>query len=145
MKKKKRFVIKNEVGMEPAVEVNIIPVIDVSLVLLVILFVSSPFLSFPSLSLTLPRARVAETQEKSILVTYSLKGELALGSQTLKSWDEFKIKMQKVLKEQGDVLVVLRIDQKAPYAVVEKLIEITKASGARRVAIGTEMRKEGKK
>jgi len=122
--------------------VNIIPVIDVSLVLLVILFVSSPFLSFPSLSVNLPQAYTAEVKEKSLLITYTANMELALGSQKMANWAEFKTQLESVLKQMGDVLVILRVDQKVPYAVVERLIELTRAAGAKRIAIGTEQRKK---
>ena len=39
----------NQTEAEPVTEVNIIPVIDISLVLLVILFVTAPMLSYPNL------------------------------------------------------------------------------------------------
>ena len=41
---------------EPVTEVNIIPVIDISLVLLVILFVTAPLLAYPTLPVELPPA-----------------------------------------------------------------------------------------
>ena len=128
--------------MDPVTEINIIPVIDVSLVLLVILFVSSPFLSFPSLSVKLPQAYTGETREKSLLVTYTLKGELALGSQNIGSFEEFRSQLENALKQMGDVLLILRIDQQVPYAVVERLMEVARSSGAKRVAIGTEQRQK---
>ncbi len=46
--------------------VNIIPVIDVSLVLLIILLATSPILNLPGFEVKLPKALTAESKEKNI-------------------------------------------------------------------------------
>src|SRR5258708_20266736 len=58
--------------------VNIIPVIDVSLVLLIILLATSPILNLPGFEVKLPKALTAESKERNISISLSLKGDLAV-------------------------------------------------------------------
>src|SRR3954471_11546210 len=63
---------------EPLSGVNIIPVIDVSLVLLIILLATSPILNLPGFEVKLPKAVTAESKEKNISISVGLKGQLAV-------------------------------------------------------------------
>ncbi len=63
---------------EPVTEVNIIPVIDISLVLLVILFVTAPLLAYPTLPVALPPASALPKQELTIALTCALDGSLSV-------------------------------------------------------------------
>src|ERR1051326_3450535 len=58
--------------------VNIIPVIDVSLVLLIILLASSPIPNLPGFEVKLPKALPAESKEKNITISLSVKDEIAV-------------------------------------------------------------------
>jgi len=71
---------------EPVTEVNVIPVIDISLVLLVILFVTAPMLSYPSLPIELPKSLAPADREESLTVTYARDGRMAVGSAE-RGWD----------------------------------------------------------
>ena len=51
--------------------VNIIPVIDVSLVLLIILLATSPILNTPGFEVALPKAVTAESKEKNVTISLS--------------------------------------------------------------------------
>ena len=49
-------------------------------VLLVILFVTAPLLSYPNLPVELPKAAGQETHSRNVSVTYTLQGAMAVGS-----------------------------------------------------------------
>jgi len=123
--------------IEPVTEINIIPVIDVSLVLLVILFVSAPLLSYPNLPIDLPHAFVPESQERTIAITYTAAGELAVGIDMV-GWQGLEAGLREALKREPDATVVLRVDKSAPYQAVERLIAAAKEAGAKKTALGTE-------
>ena len=123
--------------LEPVTEVNIIPVIDISLVLLVILFVTAPLLSYPSLPVELPKAASAETQDQTVNVTFTAQGRMAVGSRDA-AWSNIEELIQEDLKKDPGALVVLRVDQSVPYSSVERLIAAAKEAGAAKIALGTE-------
>ncbi|MBI5208501.1 MAG: biopolymer transporter ExbD [Elusimicrobia bacterium] len=120
---------------KPVTEVNIIPVIDISLVLLVILFVTAPLLSVPNVNIELPPAGAPAGQEPFIAVTYALDGRLSLMSQPT-DWDNLAKELGTEVKRRPDAAVVLRVDKLVPYRIVQRLLETAKDAGASRVALG---------
>jgi biopolymer transport protein ExbD len=117
--------------------VNIIPVIDVSLVLLIILLATSPILNLPGFEVKLPKAVTAESKEKNISISLSIKGEMAVNEQTVNESTLIPA-LQKELKDKADFLVIIRADQGVAYGKVEQVMDLTKQAGAQRIAIATQ-------
>lgn len=126
-----------EPELEPVTEVNIIPVIDISLVLLVILFVTAPLLSYPNLPIELPKAKGEEDAGKAVHLTCTAEGRLAVGSRD-SDWGVLASMLREELAKAPSVPVVLRVDKSVPYGTVQKLIAEAKTAGAASVSIGTE-------
>jgi biopolymer transport protein TolR len=123
---------------EPLSGVNIIPVIDVSLVLLIILLATSPILNQPGFKLELPKARTSESKEKNITVSLSLKDEMAVNESPARSLDEVGPLIAKELGDKKDLMVIIRADQGVPYGKVQALMDIAKNVGAEKIAIATQ-------
>ena len=121
--------------------VNIIPVIDVSLVLLIILLATSPILNLPGFEVKLPKAVTAESKEKNISISVSVKGELAVNEANV---DDSSLipELRKELKDKPDFLVIIRADQGVVYGMVEKVMDLAKQAGAQRIAIATQQEQE---
>src|SRR5258708_28285193 len=98
------------VDESPLSGVNIIPVIDVSLVLLIILLATSPILNLPGFEVKLPKAVTAESKEKNISVSLSVKGQMAVNEQTVNETTLIPL-LQKELKDKKDFLVIIRAAQ----------------------------------
>ena len=124
----------------PISGVNIVPVIDLCLVLLIILMVTSPMLETADLPVKLPQAMTMDSKERNIAVTLSPDGRLAINT-TVVGEDEFIPELRKLLKADPDIMVILRVDRSASYLTLTELIERTKKAGARSVSIGTEQKK----
>jgi biopolymer transport protein ExbD len=122
---------------EPVTEVNIIPVIDISLVLLVILFVTAPLLSYPALPVDLPPAHQKPNQDLTIAVTYAHDGALSVRAAP-SSWGALAADLRTEVARRKDSVVLLRVDQAAPYRIVQRLIAAAKAAGAASIALATE-------
>jgi biopolymer transport protein ExbD len=121
---------------EPVTEVNIIPVIDISLVLLVILFVTAPLLSTPSLPVSLPKSTAPESQEPTVSITLTQEGRLALRSADA-DWATLEPALKQELARQPGATVLLRVDKTVPYRSVERLLAAAKSAGAGKIALGT--------
>lgn len=122
---------------EPMTEVNIIPVIDISLVLLVILFVTAPLLSYPNYPVDLPRSSAKGTGETTVAVTYAKDGRLAVAARD-SFWETLEDGVKAELARDPDAVLILRVDKTAPYRVVERLLLACKRAGARRISLATE-------
>ena len=121
--------------------VNIIPVIDVSLVLLIILLATSPILNLPGFEVKLPKALTAESKERNISVSLSLKGELAVNEARV-DWNTLVPALQQQLADKKNFLVIVRADQGVAYGMVEQVMELAKKAGASRIAIATQQEQE---
>jgi len=117
--------------------VNIIPVIDVSLVLLIILLATSPILNLPGFAVSLPKAVTAESKERNISISLSVKGDLAVNEKQV-TWDTLVPTVQQQLAHKKDFLVIIRADQGSAYGQVEQVMEYAKRAGATRIAIATQ-------
>src|SRR5690349_12429249 len=116
----------------PLSGVNIIPVIDVSLVLLIILLATSPILNLPGFEVKLPKAVTAESKERNISISLSTKGELAVNEASV-NWDTLAPAIHKELADKKDFLVIIRADQGVPYGQVEQVMDLAKQAGAERI------------
>jgi len=117
--------------------VNIIPVIDVSLVLLIILLATSPILNIPGFPITLPKAVTADNKEKNITISVSPKGEYGINEAPV-PLNNLGPELQKQLKNEKDILVIIRADKDVAYGQVENVMDIAKRYGAQRIGIATQ-------
>jgi biopolymer transport protein ExbD len=122
---------------EPVTEVNIIPVIDISLVLLVILFVTAPLLAYPTLPVALPPASALPNQELTIALTCALDGALSVRAAAT-TWDAVVTDLRREVDKRKGAIVLIRADKSVPYRTIQKLIAVAKASGAAQIALATE-------
>jgi len=124
--------------------INVTPIIDVALVLVIILLVTAPLLSVADLPVDLPQARTREAEdERNVSITLSSTGHLALDDEVVPSEDLGALLHAKLSKrENQNVLVVVRADSGAPYGAVRRLLQQAKAAGASRIAIATRQRTE---
>jgi len=120
-------------------KVNVTPIIDVALVLVIILLVTAPLLSVADLPVNLPQAQTRESEdERNLSITLSSKGELALDDDLVtRATLGAALRERLSQKDNSNVLVVVRADSDASYAAVRDLLEAARAAGATRLAIAT--------
>ena len=123
----------------PIAGVNIIPVIDLCLVLLVILLVTAPILEQPSLPVKLPEASTIESKDKNISVTCAKDGRVAINTEIIDR-SQLQGRLKDMLKEAPETLVIIRVDKEATYSRLTDLLSVVKSVGAKRLAIGTEQK-----
>ena len=125
-------------------KINVTPIIDVALVLVIILLVTAPLLSVADLPVDLPQARTREAEdERNVSITLSSTGRLAVDDKIISSEDLDRYLHSKLAQPGNEnVLVVVRADSGAPYEAVRHLLNQAKADGAKRIAIATRQRTE---
>ena len=130
---------------EPITRVNVTPIIDVALVLVIILLVTAPMLSVADLPVNLPAAHTREAEnERNVSITLSSGGDVAVDDQVIER-SQLRAVLAERLHRPGNqgVLVVVRADSGAPYATVRELLADARAAGAKRLAIATRQSTEG--
>ena len=135
---------KGSVG-EIIARINVVPLIDVSLVLVIILIVTAPLISQADLPVDLPQAHTREAEdERNVSITLATNGEVALDDKVIAP-GQLRMALAAKLSQPGeeDVLVVVRADSGLPYSAVEKALADARAVGAKRLAIATRQKVEG--
>jgi biopolymer transport protein ExbD len=126
-------------------KVNVTPIIDVALVLVIILIVTAPLLSAADLPVSLPEARTREAENQTnVSVTLGRDGALAVDDRRVEL-TELRAAISARIAELGDdVLIVVRADSNAPYAQVKSLLDEARGAGAVRLAIATRQKVEAR-
>jgi biopolymer transport protein TolR len=124
-------------------EINVTPMVDVMLVLLIIFMVSAPLLTV-GVPIDLPQtqAKSLEQDQKPITLAVQANGQVFLGGST----DEVKVeelvaKLQAMTQARGglDERIYVRGDRKTDYGTIMKVMGRLSQAGFRRVALVTEV------
>ncbi len=120
-------------------EINVVPYIDVMLVLLVIFMITAPLLT-QGIKVELPQAsaKPVDTQDQEILVvTVNRKGRLYLDDRKI-SKKNLKKKVAKILKLRPKTPVVVRGDKRVAYGKVIETMVLLQEAGVPNVGLVTE-------
>lgn len=135
----------NSLDVQPLARLNLTPIIDVALTLVIILLVTAPILATLDLGVDLPQARTRPRDDAlNLCVTLGRHGELAIGESMVTAAD-FTPSLRRELAElsaagKEDVIVVVRADAGAPHGAVRDLLASVREAGAARIGIATRQR-----
>ena len=122
-------------------EINVTPMVDVMLVLLIIFMVSAPLLTV-GVPIDLPQtqAKSLDQDKEPLTVTVNTKGEVYLQNSEIKI-DDLVPKLQAITQARGgnDERIYVRGDKKVDYGTVMRVMGRLAAAGFRRVALVTEV------
>lgn len=131
---------------KPMAEINVVPYIDVMLVLLVIFMVTAPLLT-PGVKVDLPQASatpVDNPDRETLVVTVDRKGKLYLDDREMNA-DALQAKVAAILRVRPKTPVLIRGDRQAAYNHVVQTMVLLQAAGAPSVGLVTESAEPSKK
>jgi biopolymer transport protein TolR len=127
-------------------EINVTPMVDVMLVLLIIFMVSAPLLTV-GVPIDLPQsqAKSLEQDKEPLTLSVNEKGKLFLQNAEI-SMDDLIPKLQAVAQARGgtEARVYVRGDKKVDYGSMMKVMGQLSAAGFHRVALVTEFEQGSK-
>jgi biopolymer transport protein TolR len=122
-------------------EINVTPMVDVMLVLLIIFMVSAPLLTV-GVSVDLPQtqAKSLDQDKEPLAVSVNDKGEVYLQNTQI-AVDELVAKLKAITETRGglDERIFVRGDRKVDYGTVMRVMGRLSAAGFKRVALVTEV------
>jgi biopolymer transport protein ExbD/biopolymer transport protein TolR len=123
---------------QPMSEINMTPLIDVMLVLLVIFMITAPLIA-SSLKLNLPRADAATPANapQAVNVTIAPDGQLYWEDQAV-SPQQLGVQARRSAQANPNTEVQLRADRSVPYGRVAELIGLVQGAGLTRIGFVTE-------
>jgi biopolymer transport protein ExbD len=125
----------------PVARINVVPIIDVALVLVIILMVTAPMIAVSNLDIQVPVAttRTMEGVDR-VNVTLGPSGELAVDDAEVTPNGFGPALTASLAAHDEDILVVVRADARISYEKVAALAKEIRALGATRIALGTTQR-----
>jgi len=139
-RKQKKFAV--QLGGRPNSDINITPLVDVVLVLLIIFMVVTPLLE-KDLEVRVPSTEqvevTAEVPPDQLVVSVSKEGKLSLNSEELVA-DEYENRLARALaaKKPGERLVFFLADDTSQYGALVTALDGARRAGAETLGMMTE-------
>jgi len=120
-------------------QINVTPMVDVMLVLLIIFMVTAPIIQ-QGVEVSVPKVRAAALpgEEQQFVVSITRASEVYLNDAKL-SPDQLTDKLRAIAIERPDREVFVRADEEVAYGVVIRTMAAIKAAGIQNVGMVTEM------
>jgi len=117
-------------------EINMVPFIDIVLVLLIIFMITAPILQ-SGIELDVPKTHsVKEITEQRLVVSIDKAQKVYLGNDPV-NIHQLGAKVKSKLKKQQDA-VFLRCDEKVPFGIFASVVDTLRQSGISNISIVTE-------
>jgi biopolymer transport protein ExbD len=122
---------------EPITSINIIPLVDIVLVVLIIFMVTASYIVTPAIEVELPKASTGEPKANTILsLVITKEGDLFLNN---KKVDDGAVRAYiRENRTERELEAVIAADASVPHGRVVRLIDLVKAEGVVKFAINTE-------
>ncbi len=123
-------------------EINLIPLIDVMLIVLIFLAVSTTYSRFSELQIELPKADATKSQTRpnEIQIAITADGRYAIDKQLVPFADPAAFAQQLARAAQGrnNPVVVINADAQAPHQAVIGVMEAARLAGLARISFATQ-------
>ncbi len=129
---------KGAPGRTTMAEINVTPMVDVMLVLLIIFMVTAPLIQ-QGVKVKLPDARATpvEAKEKKLVLTVDAQKNVYIGEVQVKL-EELEEKLKTNAKAQADKEIYLHADRDLPYGVVVEVMAAAQRAGIDNVGMVTD-------
>lgn len=118
--------------------INIIPFVDIVLVLLIIFMVTSTAIVKAAIKVDLPQAASAgQTVESTVNIVVTLERQLVLDGEPLDE-EQARARIEQRARANPKLQAVISADKKLPYEEVVRIIDLVKQSGVNTFALNIE-------
>ncbi len=124
-------------GGDIVAEINVTPLTDIFLVLLIIFMVTSTALTQQGTKVNLPRAGTGGSEPASIIITATADHRIELNGKTV-ALDALRSALQVALEKATEKHVILQGDRTVILEDAVQIMTIAKEAGAEKLAIATE-------
>ncbi|MDB5039230.1 MAG: Cell division and transport-associated protein TolR [Bacteriovoracaceae bacterium] len=132
------FNAKNSDNGDLNAEINIIPMVDIMLVLLIIFMVAAPLMN-NAVDIKLPKAKTkeADVQEKNVTIDIQKDNTIMIGK-TKVTFDELPKKLDSVFANREKKEVIIRADERVLHGFIIKVMAAIQNAGIFRISFLTD-------
>lgn len=128
--------VESEGGGDIVAEINVTPLTDIFLVLLIIFMVTSTALTQQGTKVNLPRAGAGGATPSGVIVTATADRQVELNGKPV-SMDGLQAALQTAFEHASDRNVILQGDRNVVLEQAVQIMTIAKEAGADKIAIAT--------
>jgi biopolymer transport protein TolR len=131
----------------PMADINVTPMADIMIVLLIIFMVITPMLQ-KGVDVKLPQAgntKERKDEPKTIVVAVTKDTTTYIGSQKLDDQNQLQALVKERLQDlpEGARMIYLKADEQLPYSEVMKVMDLCREAGVEEVALISERKVQG--
>ncbi len=116
--------------------INVTPLVDIVLVLLIVLMVTSSYLVNKSISVELPKAATGETTNPTLSISMDVDGKLYLDGQGIEQ-DALQQRIRTAYNADHDVKAIISADGRVKHMQVVTIIDLLRQEKITKFAINT--------
>lgn len=131
-------------GDDIVAEINITPLTDIFLVLLIIFMVTTSVISAQGKNVDLPSSAVASPTPAGVTVTITSEEEIAVDG-TVVTQEQLKPALEAALAKAKDKVVILRGDREVVLGKAVGVLDVAQEAGAEGIALATKPPRPGEK
>jgi len=127
-------------SFRPMSEINVTPMVDVMLVLLIVFMVAAPLLTV-GVPVDLPKtkAEAIKGQDEPLSITVDSKGRVFLQENEIQTLDELPARLAAIGQNKHDIRIFIRGDRAINYGRVMEVMGLINGAGFTQVALVTDM------
>ncbi|HVP29814.1 MAG TPA: biopolymer transporter ExbD [Myxococcota bacterium] len=133
-----------ELGDDIVAEINITPLTDIFLVLLIIFMVTTSVISAQGKDVDLPSSAIASATPSGVNVTVTAEGEIQIEDRVVRE-AALEPELRAALQRSKDKIVVLRGDRKVLLGEAVNILDVAQKAGASGIALATKPPGPGQK
>ncbi len=126
-------------GLRPMAEINVTPLVDVMLVLLIVFMITAPLLTV-AVPVDLPKAQAQSVKQdkEPLIISIDVKGRVYL-QESRTELDSLVPKLKAVTKQNAEARIFVRGDRGVPYGRIMEVMGTINAAGFSKVALVAEL------
>lgn len=129
---------KFDLENEAIADINVVPLVDIILVVLIIFMVTAPMFMKPSINVNLPKAASGDkTAPSKLNISLTADGKINLNGQFVDA-EAVKLKATEELAKNAEVQAIISADKDVPHGQVVGILDIVKTVGVKKFAISIE-------
>jgi len=117
-------------------DINVTPLVDITLVLLVVFIVTARIIVGQTLPMDLPRAATGAEQQVVLAIELGRSGEVAVNGKRVDGEAAIVPLARDALARSPDVRAVINADESVAHGKVVRVMDATKQAGITRIAFG---------
>lgn len=123
---------------EPISAINVVPLVDIILVVLIIFMVTAPLVLKPVIDINLPKSASGEEAPPAPLtVAIGKDGSLAVNGEPATT-ESLAVRATALVREKPDTAAILQADKSVTLEMLTAVIDVIKTSGIKKVAFSTD-------